>query len=41
MLELLCLVASFEEQMKKSNLTNYSKHFFKKYAVLIIQFCIK
>lgn len=28
MLQLLCLVASFEDQKKKSNL-NYSKHFLK------------
>lgn len=40
MLELLCLVASFEDQKKKSNLTNYSKHFLK-YAILITQFYIK
>lgn len=37
MLELLCLVA---KEKKKSNKTDYSKHFLK-YAILITQFCIK
>lgn len=41
MLELLCLVASFEEQKKKKLTWQITVSISQKYAILITQFCIE